>query len=153
MKYFFLIAFICLPGLPGTLGALAVQDSAVSHTAVCAPVQVEKKGSIFKRIGQKMLFKGVKKAFARYQNTDGIGLGIAGLILALSVVPMWFINPYLGLFTTIPIAGTGLLLSLFAWKKARNWNTRRSIKVLAIAGIVLNSLLLLAFACLMLWSG
>lgn len=81
---------------------------------------------------------------------DGTWLAFSGLLLGLLVIISWFISPYLGIFTTLPLGLAGLLFSLIALKKAnRRWYRTKAIRVLSIFGIVLNSLLALLFLALL----
>jgi len=81
---------------------------------------------------------------------DGLWLAITGLVLGLLVIISWFISPYLGIFTTLPLGLTGLLFSLISLKKAnRRWYRTRTIRVLSIFGMVLNGLLIGSFLVLL----
>lgn len=77
---------------------------------------------------------------------DGAGMAIIGVSLFVLTLISWFISPFLGIFTTIPFSIIGLLLSIFGLRRARKrWYQTRTIRILAIIGIVLNGLMLAAF--------
>jgi len=81
---------------------------------------------------------------------DGRWLAITGLALGLLVIISWFISPYLGIFTTLPLGLAGLLFNLISLKKAnRRWYRTRTIRVLSMIGLVLNGLLVGSFLALL----
>ncbi len=81
---------------------------------------------------------------------DGVGMAIIGVALFVLTIVSWVISPYLGIFTTLPFTLVGLLLSIFGLLRARKrWYQTKTIRVLAIMGIILNGLLLASFIVLL----
>lgn len=81
---------------------------------------------------------------------DGLGMAIIGVSLFTLTIISWVISPYLGIFTTLPFTIVGLLLSIFGLLRARKrWYQTKTIRILAILGILFNGLLLAAFLLLL----
>jgi VIT1/CCC1 family predicted Fe2+/Mn2+ transporter len=98
-----------------------------------------------KRLIHKMLQKRMMKRLASSQGSDGKWLSILGLAIGLLGLLPYLISLEAGLFLAFPLALLGVIgfvLSLFGLLKARRWDGTRTIKGLAIAGIVVNALLL-----------
>lgn len=85
-------------------------------------------------------------------NSYGKGSAIAGLGCAAAVVISWMLSPYLGFFLTIPFALAGLAFSIVARIRARRYYRNSLAAGLALAGIILNGLLLSLFLSLLLWA-
>lgn len=88
------------------------------------------------------------KAFENSEKT-GKGLAIVSISLGVLVIGSWLFSPFLGIFTTIPMGLAGLLTGIFGLVRARRKRYERKLETaLAITGIALNGLLLLAFLIL-----
>ena len=96
-------------------------------------------------------YEKLARAFPLRNNQgDGLGMAITGVSLFALTIISWVMSPYLCIFTTLPFTIVGLLLSIFGLLRARKrWYQTKTIRVLAIFGIVLNGLLLTSFIVLL----
>jgi hypothetical protein len=102
---------------------------------------------------RRFMAKNIAKIAAVFPGKSyGKGSAIAGLGCAAAVVVSWLLSPYLGLFLTIPFATAGLILSIMAMSRSRRYYRNKLATGLALAGIILNGLLLGAFFSLLLWA-
>lgn len=154
MRHFFIIFLFSLPFLAGATMRSMPDTTSVSQSSFWEKQEGEKRGFL-KKIIKKRLIKRLAKAeksLGKYGDGDGKWLAIAGLALGPLVVLSWFVSPYLGLIVTLPLGLTGLLLSLLGLTRARRWYRTGVIQGIAIAGIVLNSLLVVLFFSLLAWA-
>lgn len=120
----------------------AGEYSAAFHTA---GGQASVKHGFLRRFVEKLLKKRLNKLLKTTAYPDGHtgnGASIAGFILGLAGAVGWAISPYLGFYVSIPFGLAGLLLSILGLVWGRSWDDNGLIRGLAIAGIVLNTLLL-----------
>lgn len=80
---------------------------------------------------------------------DGKGLAIAGLALGVATLLAATTVVYITILGCLPLALLGLTLSIWGLRRARRWRNNRAAIALAIAGIVVNSLVLLGWMVLM----
>lgn len=102
---------------------------------------------------RQFLAKSIAKiAIASPGNSYGKGSAIAGLACAVALIASWFISPYLGYFLTIPLLVAGLTLSIVGLVRSKRYAQNRLAKSIAIAGIILNSLLIIFLFSLLAWA-
>lgn len=126
----------------------------LSFAAKNAPLNHDERMAGLTTLNSDRINWSVKTLLSKSENgKDGRWLAITGLALGLLVIISWFISPYLGIFTTLPLGLAGLLFNLISLKKAnRRWYRTRTIRVLSIIGLVLNGLLTLSFLALLVLS-
>ena len=152
MRNLFIVLLLSISHLAGAMVAAPVNNSETTNIqrAFTGEQTIGKQGPA-KRLIHKMLQKRVLKRLSASQNSDGKWLSIFGFAIGVLGILPYLISLEVGLFLAFPLAllgVIGLILSLFGLKKARRWDGVRTIKTLAIAGIVLNALLLVGFLIL-----
>ena len=154
MRHFYIIFLLSLPFSAEATTRTAPDTASVSQPSFLVKQEGEKHGFL-KRFIEKRLLKRLAKAeksLGKSSDGDGKWLAISGLALGPLVVLSWFVSPYLGLIVTLPLGLTGLLLSILGLTRARRWYRTGVIQGIAIAGIVLNSLLVVLFLSLLAWA-
>lgn len=153
-----LLFLISTPSLLGATISRRPNTPCLSFAAKNAPLNHYERMAGLTTLNSDRILQGrnwnVKTLLYKSENgKDGRWLGITGLALGLLVIISWFISPYLGIFTTLPLGLAGLLFNLISLKKAnRRWYRTRTIRVLSIIGLVLNGLLTLSFLALLVLS-
>ncbi|MCW5925126.1 MAG: hypothetical protein KIS77_22610 [Saprospiraceae bacterium] len=154
MRYFIIIFLFSLPFSTEATIRTAPDSTFVSQSSFLVKQDGEKRG-FFKKFVEKRLLKHLAKAekfLGKPGDGDGKGLAISGLTVGLLALLSWFISPYLGFILTIPFGLAGLILSIIGLVRAKRWYRTGLVQGLAIAGIVLNSLLIVLFLALLAWA-
>lgn len=82
---------------------------------------------------------------------DGAVMGLLSIILFVLNIGCWFINPFLGLLTTLPLGVAGVILGITGFNKG--WRHRsKKAKILSVIGLALNAAIVLAFLILIYWT-
>jgi len=143
MRYLYIIFLLSLPFFMGATTRSVPDTTLVSHLSF-VDNQGYGEGGFLKKFIEKRLLKRLAKAeksLGKSSDGDGKWLAISGLAVGILGILSWFINPYLGLIVSIPLGLLGILLCIISLKKARNSYDTGVVKVIAIAGIVINGLL------------
>jgi hypothetical protein len=151
MRY---LIFVLLFSLPCAAGASVAVPISIAETAIARQAIphgfAPKKQGFFERVTEKMLQKRLKKSRTLPYGNNGKRLCIAGFVIGLVVLlgsPLWAgLIYYYGivfLILTFLLSLTGLCLSILGLLKARGWEGTRTLRILAIIGIVLNALIFL----------
>ena len=161
MRYLIFILFF---SLPCTAGAAIVAPIYQGETAIAQQAIPEgfaaKKQRFFERIAKNILQKRLKKSSAQPYGDNGRVLCIAGFVIGLLVfiagipplsIGLLFTFGFAFLIPLLILSVTGLILSISGLKKAQGWERTKTIRRLAIAGIVMNGLVSL-FGLLFLWA-
>lgn len=82
---------------------------------------------------------------------DGQGLAIAGLVIGVFAVLLSVLAPLIIVLGGVGLALIGLGLSIWGLLRARQWRNNRRARLLAIIGIVANSLVILGWVVLFAW--
>lgn len=121
--------------------ALTMPVSAYSSAPSAIPIVV-KKGGFLKQMTEKIWRRHFIKSLVRSNKSDGKGFTILGLLICFLGVLSWFFSPLYGLLLSIPFGLAGLTLCIIGLIKASKWYNTRAIRYLAIAGIILNTVLI-----------
>jgi VIT1/CCC1 family predicted Fe2+/Mn2+ transporter len=144
MRHFYIIFLLSLPVSAEATTHTAPDSVFVSRSSFLEKQGDEKRGFLKKFI-EKRLIKRLKKVATRSGDGDGKWLSISGFAIGLLGILPWVFSSEVAAFVsfTFPVIGLmGLLLSILGLIKARSWNGTGIIKGAAIAGIVLNGLLI-----------
>ncbi len=153
------LIFILLFTLPLYAGAsVTMSQPPTETTSTSSALSIERtdhKQGFLKHFMQKTIQKRAVKSLIRYRSDNGRGLCIAGFVIGLVVLvgaPVFIGLIYyygIGFFIlALLLSLTGLSMSIIGLIKARGWQGTRTIRILAIIGIVLNALI--ALPCLLL---
>ncbi len=153
MRYLIFILFFSLPCTAGAAIAAPISQGETTIAKQAIPDGfAPKKQRFFERIAKNILQKRLKKSSAQPYGDNGRGRCIAGFVIGLvvfiaSIPPLslylliFFGFPFL--ITLLILSVTGLVLSISGLKKAQGWERTKTIRRLAIAGIIMNGLVFL----------
>lgn len=161
MRYLIFMLLIGLPFIGGATVAAPIQQGKTTIAKQAIPDGfAPKKQRFFERIAKNILQKRLKKSSAQPYGDNGRVLCIAGFVIGLLVfiasipplsIGLLFTFGFAFLIPMLILSVTGLILSISGLKKAQGWERTKTIRRLAIAGIVMNGLVSL-FGLLFLWA-